>query len=129
MFDSPLIEYICVLDSYIKAEDPSNYAEAIEVANRVGKQDDLVRYLQMARETLRRLKVDTELAYSKTDRLRDMEDFLGFTNIAGALGAGGKCFNDELYQAAKLIFANWALLAGSALGLGSKSASGVASYS
>ena len=32
----------CVPDLYVKAEDPSNYAEVIEIANRAGKQDDLV---------------------------------------------------------------------------------------
>jgi clathrin heavy chain len=47
---------------YIKAGDPSNFAEVIELANRAGKQEDLVKYLQMARKKLRELKVDTELA-------------------------------------------------------------------
>ncbi len=84
------------LDSYIKANDPSNFAEVIEIANRAGKQDDLVRYLQMARKTLREPNIDTELAYAyaKTDRLHDMEDFLGMTNVADILDVGEKCFND-----------------------------------
>jgi clathrin heavy chain len=70
-------------NSYIKAGDPSNFLEVIEIANRAGKQDDLVRYLQMARKTLREPKLDTELAYAyaKTDHLHDMEDFLGMTNV------------------------------------------------
>ncbi|KAF8518034.1 hypothetical protein BU17DRAFT_76299 [Hysterangium stoloniferum] len=104
------------IDSYIKAEDPSNFAEVIEIANQAGKHDDLVRYLQMARKSLREPKVDTELAYAyaKTDRLHDMEDFLGMTNVADILEVGEKCFQDELYQAAKLLFtsiSNWARLA------------------
>jgi len=103
-------------DSYIKAEDPTNFVEVIELANRAGKHDDLVRYLQMARRSLREPKIDTELAYAyaKTDRLHDMEDFLGMTNVADVLEVGEKCFNDELYQAAKLLFqsiSNWARLA------------------
>lgn len=70
----------------------------------------------MARKTLREPKIDTELAYAyaKTDRLHDMEDFLGMTNVADILDVGEKCFNDELYQAAKLLFSsisNWARLA------------------
>ena len=71
-------------NSYIKTGDPSNFLEVIEIANRAGKQDDLVRYLQMARKTLREPKLDTELAYAyaKMDRLHDMEDFLGMTNVA-----------------------------------------------
>lgn len=104
------------LDSYIRASDPSNFAEVIEIANQAGKQDDLVRYLQMARKTLREPKIDTELAYAyaKTDRLHDMEDFLSLTNVADIMAVGEKCFQDELYQASKLLFSsisNWARLA------------------
>ncbi|KAI0641858.1 clathrin heavy chain [Trametes meyenii] len=111
------------IDSYIKAEDPSNYAEAIEIASRAGKYDDLVRYLQMARKSLREPKIDTELAYSyaKTDRLHDMEDFLAMTNVADVLEVGEKCFEDELYQAAKILFtsiSNWARLATTLIYLG-----------
>ncbi|EIW58700.1 clathrin heavy chain [Trametes versicolor FP-101664 SS1] len=111
------------IDSYIKAEDPSNYAEVIEIASRAGKSDDLVRYLQMARKSLREPKIDTELAYAyaKTDRLHDMEDFLAMTNVADVLEVGEKCFEDELYQAAKILFtsiSNWARLATTLIYLG-----------
>ncbi|KAF8141713.1 hypothetical protein EV363DRAFT_1308829 [Boletus edulis] len=104
------------IESYIKAEDPSNFAEVIEISNHAGKHDDLVRFLQMARKHLREPQIDTELAYAyaKTDRLHDMEDFLGMTNVADVLVVGEKCFEDELYQAAKLLFtsiSNWARLA------------------
>ncbi|KLO17941.1 clathrin heavy chain [Schizopora paradoxa] len=115
------------IDSYIKAEDPSNYAEVIELATRADKYDDLVRFLQMARKTLREPKIDTELAhaYAKTDRLHDMEDFLSMTNVADILEVGEKCFNDELYQAAKLLFtsiSNWARLATTLIYLGENQA-------
>jgi clathrin heavy chain len=114
-------------DSYIKAADPSNFIEVIELANRAGKQDDLVRFLQMARKTLREPKIDTELAYAyaKTDRLHDMEDFLAMTNVADILVVGEKCFEDELYQAAKLLFSsisNWARLATTLIYLGENQA-------
>jgi clathrin heavy chain len=77
----------------------------------------------MARKTLRGPKIDTELAYAyaKTDRLRDMEDFLGMTNVADILEVGGKCFEDDLYQAAKLLsssISNWARLATTLIYLG-----------
>ena len=115
------------LDSYIKADDPSNFAEVIEIANHAGKYDDLVRFLQMARKSLREPKIDTELAYAyaKTDRLHDMEDFLNFTNVADILEVGEKCFEDELYQAAKLLFtsiSNWARLATTLIYLGENQA-------
>ncbi|KAG7443630.1 clathrin heavy chain [Guyanagaster necrorhizus] len=115
------------IDSYIKAEDPSNFVEVIEISNHAGKHDDLVRFLQMARKTLREPKIDTELAYAyaKTDRLHDMEDFLGMTNVADILEVGEKCFEDELYQAAKLLFtsiSNWARLATTLIYLGENQA-------
>ena len=115
------------IDSYIKANDPSNFMEVIEIANRSGKHDDLVRYLQMARKTAREPKIDTELAYAyaKTDRLHDMEEFLAMTNVADILEVGEKCFNDELYQAAKLLFSsisNWARLATTLIYLGENQA-------
>lgn len=115
------------VDSYIKAGDPSNFAEVIEISNHAGKHDDLVRFLQMARKTLREPKIDTELAYAyaKTDRLHDMEDFLGMTNVADILEVGEKCFEDELYQAAKLLFtsiSNWARLATTLIYLGENQA-------
>ncbi|KAG1760568.1 hypothetical protein EDD22DRAFT_989641 [Suillus occidentalis] len=48
------------IDSYIKAADPSNFAEVIKISSHAGKHDDLI---------------DTELAYAyaKTDRLHDMD--------------------------------------------------------
>ncbi|WVQ80099.1 hypothetical protein IAT38_002200 [Cryptococcus sp. DSM 104549] len=115
------------IDSYIKADDPSNFAEVIEIANRAGKHEDLVRFLQMARKTAREPKIDTELAYAyaKTDRLHDMEEFLGMTNVADILEVGEKCFEDELYQASKLLFSsisNWARLATTLIYLGENQA-------
>jgi clathrin heavy chain len=114
-------------DSYIKAEDPSNFAEVIKISNHAGKHDDLVRFLQMACKSLREPKIDTELAYAyaKTDRLHDMEDFLGMTNVADILEVGEKCFEDELYHAAKLlcsIISNWVHLAMTLIYLGENQA-------
>ncbi|KAJ3982556.1 hypothetical protein F5890DRAFT_1529120 [Lentinula detonsa] len=115
------------IDSYIKAQDPSNFTEVIEIADRAGKHDDLVRYLQMARKSLREPKIDTELAfaYARTDRLHDMEDFLSMTNVADILEVGERCFEVELYQAAKLLFqsiSNWARLATTLIYLGENQA-------
>jgi clathrin heavy chain len=101
--------------------------EVIETASRAGKEDDLVRYLQMARKTLREPKIDTELAvaYAKTDRLHDMEEFLTFTNVVDQLAAGELVFEAGLYQAAKILFSsisNWAKLATTLIYLGENQA-------
>jgi clathrin heavy chain len=116
-------------DSYIKAADPSNFVEVIEISSHAGKHDDLVRFLQMARKTLREPKIDTKLAYAyaKTDRLHDMEDFLAMINVTDILEVGEKCLEDELYPAAKLLFisvSNWARLATTLIYLGENQAAG-----
>ncbi|KIM86720.1 hypothetical protein PILCRDRAFT_4614 [Piloderma croceum F 1598] len=115
------------IDSYIKAKDPANFAEVIEISNHAGNHDNLVRFLQMARKSLRELRIDTELAYAyaKTDRLHDMEDFLSMSDVADILEVGEKCFEDKLYQAAKLLFtsiSNWARLATTLIYLGENQA-------
>ncbi|CEH18551.1 clathrin heavy chain [Ceraceosorus bombacis] len=94
------------IDSYVKAEDPSNYAEVIEIAEHAGREEELIRFLQMARKKAREPQIDTEYAYclAKANRLGDMEEFLGMTNVADIMSVGEKCFNDELYEAAKLLF-------------------------
>lgn len=128
----PLL-YFCLIthrpssDSYVKAEDASNYAEVIETASRADKYDDLVRYLQMARKSLREPAIDTELAfaYARTDRLHDMEEFLSMTNVADQLAAGEKAFDAELYEAARLLFSsisNYARLATTLIYLGENQA-------
>ena len=82
-----------LLDSYIKAADPSNFAEVIEISSHAGKHDDLVHFLRTARKYLREPKIDPELAYvyTKTDRLHNMEDFLGMANVADILVVEEKC--------------------------------------
>ncbi|PWN29567.1 putative CHC1-clathrin heavy chain [Jaminaea rosea] len=96
------------IDSYVKAEDPSNFAEVIEIAEHAGREEELIRFLQMARKKAREPQIDTEYAYclAKANRLGDMEEFLGMTNVADILSVGEKCFNDELYNAAKLLFSS-----------------------
>lgn len=104
------------MDSYVRAEDPSNFEEVIEIAERAGREEELIRYLQMARKLTREPKIDTEYAYclAKAHRLSDMEEFLSMTNVADVLHVGEKCFNDGLYEASLLLFSsvsNYARLA------------------
>ncbi|KAF1730360.1 putative clathrin heavy chain [Beauveria bassiana] len=104
------------IDSYIKAEDPSNYNEVIETATHAGKDEDLVRYLRMARKTLREPAIDTALAfsYARLDQLPELEDFLRATNVANIEESGDKAYNEGLYEASKIFFtsiSNWAKLA------------------
>lgn len=103
------------IDSYIKAEDPKNYQEVIEIATSAGKDEDLIKYLRMARKTQREPPIDTALAfcYARLDQLSELEDFLRGTNVANVEESGDKAYADGLYEAAKIFFSsisNWAKL-------------------
>ena len=102
--------------SYIRASDPSNYSEVIETATHAGKDEDLIKYLRMARKTLREPPIDTALAFAlaRTDQLGELEDFLRGTNVADIEESGDKAYAEGYHQAAKIFFtgiSNWAKLA------------------
>ncbi|KAJ1734951.1 Clathrin heavy chain [Coemansia biformis] len=111
------------INSYIRADDPANYAEVIDVASHAGKFDDLVRFLLMARKKVREPAVESELlfAYAKTERLSDLEDMLRGPNIAQVQKVGDRCYDEGLFEAARLLFqnvSNWARLASTLVRLG-----------
>ncbi|KAJ8069666.1 hypothetical protein OCU04_000097 [Sclerotinia nivalis] len=104
------------INSYLRANDPSNYLEVIEIATHAGKDEDLIKYLRMARKTLREPAIDTGLAfaYARTDQLSELEDFLRGTNVADIEESGDKAYAEGFHQAAKIFFtsiSNWAKLA------------------
>jgi clathrin heavy chain len=104
------------IDSYIKAQDPSNYNEVIETATHAGKDEDLVKFLKMARKTQREPAIDTALAfsYARLDQLAELEDFLRSPNVADIEASGDKAYEEGFHQAAKIFFtsiSNWAKLA------------------
>ncbi|XP_045469478.1 clathrin heavy chain [Harmonia axyridis] len=96
------------IDSYIKADDPSEYMAVVETATQNNSWEDLVRYLQMARKKARESYIESELIYSyaKTGRLADLEEFISGPNHADILKIGERCFEDKMYDAAKLLFNN-----------------------
>ncbi|KAJ3152832.1 hypothetical protein HDU89_001035 [Geranomyces variabilis] len=104
------------IDSYIKSDDASNSAEVIQIASRANKFEDLVRYLQMARKKVREPAVESELlfAFAKTGRLGELQDFIAQPNLAQIAVVGERCFDEKMYEAAKILFnnvSNWARLA------------------
>lgn len=111
------------IESYIRAQDPSNFQEVIEIATHAGKDDDLIKYLRMARKTLREPAVDTALAfcYARTDQLPELEEFLRGTNVANIEESGDKAYAEGYHEAAKIFFtsiSNWAKLATTLVHLG-----------
>ncbi|CAB4482710.1 unnamed protein product [Rhizophagus irregularis] len=111
------------IDSYIRADDPTNFSEVIDISARAGKYDDLVRYLQMCRKKLREPQVDSKLlfAFAKTERFHDIEEFLNTPNVAQIQVVGDGCYDEGLFEAAKILFmsvSNWARLASTLVHLG-----------
>jgi clathrin heavy chain len=96
------------IDSYIKADDPSQYMEVVSVASKSDNWEDMVKFLQMARKKARETFVETELvyAYAKTNRLADMEEFVSGPNHANITQVADRCFDDKMYEAAKLLYNN-----------------------
>ncbi|ORX61465.1 clathrin heavy chain [Hesseltinella vesiculosa] len=96
------------IDSYIRAKDTTNYLDVSRSAMREANYEDLVRYLQMARQHSREPFIESELlfAYAKTDRLTDLEDMLSGPTVAQVQEIGDRCFQDHLFEAAKLMYQN-----------------------
>ncbi|RWS16792.1 Clathrin heavy chain 1-like protein [Dinothrombium tinctorium] len=96
------------IDSFIKAGDPSAYMDVVTTSHKSGSWEDLVRYLQMARKKARESHIESELiyAYAKTGRLADLEEFISGPNHADISKIGDRCFDDGLYEAAKLLYNN-----------------------
>lgn len=111
------------IDSFIKADDPSSYLEVISAAQQNDGYEDMVRYLQMARKKAREAIIETELifAYAKVNRLADLEEFISSPNIAQVQQVGERCYDEKLYEAARILFnnvSNYARLASTLVHLG-----------
>ncbi|KAL1304968.1 hypothetical protein AAFC00_003874 [Neodothiora populina] len=104
------------VESYIRAGDPSNYNEVIETATHAGKDEELIKYLRMARKTLREPAIDTGLAFcfARTNQLPELEEFLRASNVADVEVSGDKAYEEGYHEAAKIFYtsiSNWAKLA------------------
>ena len=96
------------IDSYVKSKNPENYAQVIEIAEHAGKEEELLPFLEMARETLREPVIDGAFinVYASLNRLSDMENFVSGTNVADLEAIGDKLFEAKNYKAAKILYSN-----------------------
>jgi clathrin heavy chain len=98
------------IESFCKAKDASDYLNVIQAANQTDSWEELQQFLKMARADggLKDPIVDSELiyAYAKSSSLAELEDFISGPNIAQIQVVGDRCFADEMYEAAKLLFIN-----------------------
>ncbi|CAK9164735.1 unnamed protein product [Ilex paraguariensis] len=104
------------IESFIRADDATQFLDVIRAVEDADVYQDLVRYLLMVRQKAKEPKVDSELiyAYAKIDRLGDIEEFILMPNVANLPSVGDRLYDEALYEAAKIIFAfisNWAKLA------------------
>lgn len=94
------------IESFINAEDPSEYVMVCAEANEAEIWAEVIPFLKMARKTMQENLVDTELiyAYAKTNNLTELEVFVSGPNVANIQTIGDRCFSEGLYQAAKILF-------------------------
>ncbi|KAK9460391.1 uncharacterized protein V1516DRAFT_676506 [Lipomyces oligophaga] len=104
------------IESYLKANDVSNYSEVIDIASHAGKDEELVKFLLLARKTLREPAIDGQLmlSYARTGKLPEFEELVNGPNVADVESVGDKLFEEKDYEAAKVLYravSNWAKLA------------------
>jgi clathrin heavy chain len=60
----------------------------------------------MARGIVKDAIIDNALtyAYAKTNKLNEIESFISGANNVDAQKVGDKCYDDKLYEAAKILF-------------------------
>ncbi|KAL9179678.1 hypothetical protein ACHAXT_008968 [Thalassiosira profunda] len=94
------------IQSFINADDPSEYVKVCAEANEAEIYTELIPYLKMARKNLQENLLDTELiyAYAKINNLTDLEVFVNGPNVANIQTIGDRCFSEGLYQASKILF-------------------------
>mmetsp|Transcript_25742 Transcript_25742/g.76663 ORF Transcript_25742/g.76663 Transcript_25742/m.76663 type:complete len:1721 (-) Transcript_25742:262-5424(-) len=94
------------IESYLKAQDASDYMEVIQAAEREEMYEDLINFLLMARGSKKDQLIDGELVYcyAKADRLGDMEEFISGTNTANTQAVGDKLYDEHAYKAAKILY-------------------------
>lgn len=94
--------------SYIKADDPTDYHLVISAAESTDNYGDLVSFLKMARKQVKESLIDTQLIYAlaKVNKLAELEEVISVPNVAKIDQIGERCFDEGLFDAAKLLFIN-----------------------
>ncbi|CAH6722457.1 clathrin heavy chain [[Candida] jaroonii] len=96
------------IDSYVKSKNPENFEQVIDIAEHAGKEEELVKFLDMARETLREPKIDGSLinCYASLGKLNEIENFVSGPNVADLEEIGDKLFEAKNYKGAKVLYSN-----------------------
>merc|ERR1711871_1761849 len=96
------------ITSFVKANDPTDYLLVIEAAEAADMYEDLVNFLKMARKTIKESILDTQLIYAlaRVNKLTELEELISVPNVAKIDQMGERCFDEKMFDAAKLLFIN-----------------------
>jgi clathrin heavy chain len=94
--------------AFIKAADAGDYPMVIAAAEKADNHEDLVPYLKMCRKTIKEQGLDTQLIYSlaKTGKLSELEEIISVPNVAKIDETGERCYDEGMFDAAKIMFQN-----------------------
>lgn len=94
------------MDSFMKSKDVSQFSTIIGMAENEGKYEHLIKYLLMCREQMKDTSIDNALAfaYAKLAKNTDLETLINNANSVDAQRVGDRCYEDKLYEAAKVLF-------------------------
>ncbi|RNF03260.1 clathrin heavy chain 1 [Trypanosoma rangeli] len=96
------------IDVLIRAKNPNFVDEVTAAADRNNEFGDLIKYLTMARgeSSTQDNKIDTALVltYAKTGRLTELEEFLKETHNVQVQQVADRCFDDGLYDSARVLY-------------------------
>lgn len=92
--------------SFIKGNDPNDFAIVAKVAEAEEAWPELISYLSMARKLLKEPFLDNTLVYvyARADRLADMEDFINGSHVAKLNHVGDRTFDEGLFKAARILY-------------------------
>lgn len=94
------------IESYMKANDCSTYSSVINAAENEGLYEQLIKYLLMARQALKDVLIDNTIiyCYAKLDKVNEIENFIANSNSADIQRVGDRCYDEKLYEAARILF-------------------------
>jgi len=119
---------VAAIDAFIKAGETSEYMTVISVAEQANEPAKLVEYLQMCRKKIKEAHIDTSLiyAFAKAEMHPELEEFISAPNVGRIQDVAERCYAEEMYVPAKLMFtsiSNFARLATCLVRLGEFQAS------
>merc|ERR1719217_65505 len=94
------------MQSFIKANDATEYVAVIAAAESQGANTELVTYLNMCRKKVKEAHIDTSLifAYAKSEMYAELEEFISAPNVGRIQDVAERCYAETMYEAAKILF-------------------------